>query len=170
MAYVQHRCVICHAAGKVATAAATSLRGFSDGQLAQQVARGFDCCILCAPSSRPEALLDKALPLLAPSAAFVVYSMWSQPLAEALSKLQVSLRSCLDAAMSLPAADVVPAARHDDAVSRAAANPASSLLSCYARRTLQNATADTWVSHNKNDLRMPRRPSKPSPSSCRRAG
>ena len=57
--------------------------------LAQRVSRGFDCCILAAPGARPEALLDKALPLLAPSASFVVFSNWSQPLAEAMTQLQV---------------------------------------------------------------------------------
>jgi hypothetical protein len=52
-------------------------------------ATGFDCCVLAAPKAHPTALLAAAWPLLAPSASFVVYGPWPQPLAEAHSHLQV---------------------------------------------------------------------------------
>ena len=46
------------------------------------------------PKAHPTAVLEAVWPLLAPSATFVVFSPWVQPLAEALSHLQGS-RQCL---------------------------------------------------------------------------
>ena len=51
---------------------------------------GFDCCILAAPSLPQGELLAAVLPLLTPSACFAVFSNWMQPLAEAMTQLQVS--------------------------------------------------------------------------------
>ncbi len=58
----------------------------------QQACRqGFNCCILASPLVQPLALLRKVLPLLAPSAAFAVFSNYLQPLAECMLALQVTL-------------------------------------------------------------------------------
>lgn len=48
----------------------------------------FDSCIVCCPRVSPIALLRRLLPLLAPSASFVVHSSYAQPLAEALAELR----------------------------------------------------------------------------------
>lgn len=50
---------------------------------------GFTGCVLAVPGVQPLALLQKVLPLLAPSAAFAVFSNWLQPLAECMLALQV---------------------------------------------------------------------------------
>lgn len=52
--------------------------------------KGFDCCILAAPSYHVIGMLTQLLPLLAPSACFVVFSNWQQPLAECHMWLQHS--------------------------------------------------------------------------------
>jgi len=52
--------------------------------------KGFTSCILAAPKLHTASLLRQVLPLLAPSASFVVFSPWQQPLAEAMSELQGS--------------------------------------------------------------------------------
>lgn len=51
---------------------------------------GFDCCIIAAPSNHPTSVVKKLLPLLAPSASFVIFSNWQQPLAECHLALQQS--------------------------------------------------------------------------------
>lgn len=48
---------------------------------------GFTSCVLAAPKLHALALLRRVLPLLAPSAPFVVFSPWQQPLAEAMAAL-----------------------------------------------------------------------------------
>lgn len=59
----------------------------------QACCQGFNCCVLAAPQVQPLALLRKLLPLLAPSAAFAVFSNYLQPLAECMLALQVMLFS-----------------------------------------------------------------------------
>ncbi|GAX79292.1 hypothetical protein CEUSTIGMA_g6733.t1 [Chlamydomonas eustigma] len=56
---------------------------------------GFSSCILAAPRMNPTSLMSQVLPLLAPSAAFVLYSPWSQPLAECMHQLQTSKSAVL---------------------------------------------------------------------------
>ncbi|CAL8466719.1 g6255 [Coccomyxa elongata] len=71
--------------------ASTSGSGRELPEAVQQACRqGFDCCILASPLVQPLALLRKVLPLLAPSAAFAVFSNYLQPLAECMLALQVS--------------------------------------------------------------------------------
>ena len=69
----------------------TSASGRELPEAVQQACRqGFDCCILASPLVEPLALLRKVLPLLAPSAAFTVFSNYLQPLAECMLALQVT--------------------------------------------------------------------------------
>jgi hypothetical protein len=51
---------------------------------------GFTSCILAAPQLEAVSLLQQVMPLLAPSAPFVMYSAWMQPLAECAAYLRVS--------------------------------------------------------------------------------
>lgn len=55
---------------------------------------GFSSCIIALPKVHPTAALAAIWPLLAPSASFVVFSPWAQPLAEAHTHLQAS-KQCL---------------------------------------------------------------------------
>jgi tRNA (adenine-N(1)-)-methyltransferase non-catalytic subunit len=56
--------------------------------LVAELARArFTSCLLAAPKLHTTQLLDAVLPLLAPSAAFAIFSPWPQPLAEAMSAL-----------------------------------------------------------------------------------
>lgn len=59
------------------------------------VSAGFNSCIVAAPKLHPTAVMSQLLPLLAPSASFVVYSPWVQPLAECLHHLQASRQAVL---------------------------------------------------------------------------
>lgn len=56
---------------------------------------GFSSCIIAAPQLLPSAILDAVLPLLAPSATFVIFSPYMQPLAEALHELTISKRAVM---------------------------------------------------------------------------
>jgi hypothetical protein len=57
-------------------------------ELLQQLLQpGFTSCIIAAPKLHAAALLREVLPLLQPSASFVVYSPYLQPLAEAQAEL-----------------------------------------------------------------------------------
>ncbi|BDA40995.1 tRNA (adenine(58)-N(1))-methyltransferase non-catalytic subunit [Coccomyxa sp. Obi] len=79
------------AQGGAQQVASTSGSGRELPEAVQQACRqGFDCCILASPLVQPLALLRKVLPLLAPSAAFAVFSNYLQPLAECMLALQVS--------------------------------------------------------------------------------
>ena len=60
----------------------------------QACRRGFSCCVLACPDVQPMALLRKALPLLAPSACFAIFSNYLQPLAECMHQLQVLFFPC----------------------------------------------------------------------------
>lgn len=51
---------------------------------------GFSSCIIAAPKTHPTAALAAMWPLLSPSATWVVYSPWIQPLAEAFVQLQAA--------------------------------------------------------------------------------
>lgn len=56
---------------------------------------GFTSCIIAAPKLSATSLLSQVLPLLAPSAALVVFSPWSQPLAECMHSLQESRQAVM---------------------------------------------------------------------------
>lgn len=49
---------------------------------------GFDCAVFVAPTLQPTAMLQQLLPMLSPSAPFVVWHPHGQPLAVALVQLQ----------------------------------------------------------------------------------
>ena len=51
---------------------------------------GFRCCIVAAPTNHPTSVMNKLMPLLAPSASFAIFSNWQQPLAECHMALQQS--------------------------------------------------------------------------------
>lgn len=51
---------------------------------------GFNCCIVAAPANHPSSVMNKLMPLLAPSASFAIFSNWQQPLAECYLALQQS--------------------------------------------------------------------------------
>lgn len=51
---------------------------------------GFSCCIVAAPANHPTSVMNKLMPLLAPSASFAIFSNWQQPLAECHLALQQS--------------------------------------------------------------------------------
>lgn len=72
------------AAGDLAAAAAQEPQAGAERGWAP-----YTSCIIAAPALSPTAALDAVLPLLAPSTPFAVYSLWTQPLAEAMSELQV---------------------------------------------------------------------------------
>lgn len=57
--------------------------------------QGFSSCIIACPKLHTASLLRQVLPLLAPSAPFVVYSPWQQPLAEAMAELSGSGRAVM---------------------------------------------------------------------------
>ena len=59
-------------------------------QLRALVQPGFDSCLIAAPALQPLAAVERLLPFLAPSAFFVVFSPFLQPLAEAMAALQAS--------------------------------------------------------------------------------
>ena len=59
-------------------------------QLQALVRHGFGSCLIAAPALQPAAAVQRLLPFLAPSASFVVYSPFLQPLAEAMTTLQAS--------------------------------------------------------------------------------
>ncbi|KAL6754655.1 Gcd10p family-domain-containing protein [Haematococcus lacustris] len=83
------------AAAVVAAAGAALLSGPKSQQLHQLVHPGFDSAVLAAPLLQPAALMQAVLPLLAPSAHFVLFSPWPQPLAECLAQLQASKQAVL---------------------------------------------------------------------------
>jgi len=60
----------------------------SSGLLHALTHPGFDSVLLVAPRLEAQALLRAVFPLLAPSAAFALFSPWAQPLAEAHAALQ----------------------------------------------------------------------------------
>jgi tRNA (adenine-N(1)-)-methyltransferase non-catalytic subunit len=57
----------------------------------QACSLGFTSCLIACPGVQPLALVRRLLPLLAPSAALVVFSNWLQPLADCMLALQVRL-------------------------------------------------------------------------------
>ncbi|KAI8462770.1 MAG: Gcd10p family-domain-containing protein [Monoraphidium minutum] len=63
--------------------------------LERMVQPGFSSCVIANPKLHPGAVLRQVLPLLAPSAAFVVFSPWQQPLAEAMAELAGSGRAVM---------------------------------------------------------------------------
>ena len=68
----------------------TSVPTARDEQLRALLRPGFGSCIIAAPTLQPLAAVQRLLPLLAPSAFFVVFSPFLQPLAEAMAALQAS--------------------------------------------------------------------------------
>lgn len=69
--------------------------GYSQLNITVLLLAGFSCCIIASPKVHPTATLAALWPLLAPSAAWVVYSPWVQPLAEAYTHLQAAKCSVL---------------------------------------------------------------------------
>lgn len=111
------------AAGEVATTAAREAQGRSLAQASRPVSRngraaapaaapeqlqavlqrgGFNCCIVAAPTVAPLAAIQRLLPLLAPSASFVLFSNFLQPLTDAMHALQAS-KAAVNMQLQVPA-------------------------------------------------------------------